>query len=302
MNIKRLYLCAPALAGLLMVASANAWQSDDDEASIRQTAVQYCEAFNRQDAEAIAAMWTSGAVYENPRTGEEVVGREAIREELASIFASSPQARLEVTVDSVEFVSPNVAIERGTAQVLQPDTEPDETVYSAVHVKVGEQWLIDRMSEEPLAVVVSNYDQLRDLEWMIGTWIDEDDNARVETTCSWTKNQNFINRAFSVSIGDQIEMSGIQLIGWDPAKQRIRSWVFDSDGGFGEGLWTKKGDRWIVTSTATLPDGRRASSVNIMTVIDANTMTFEASGRAVDGEILPNIDPITIRKQETEGE
>ncbi len=283
----------------VMCGALTAKQSDEDANAIRQSAAKYAEAFNRQDAAAIAALWTAEAVYTNPRTGDEVTGREAIQAELAAVFADSKGDKLEVAVDSVEFVSPNVGIERGTARVLRPDQEPDETTYSAVHVRSGGQWLIDRMSEESVAVVISNYDHLKDLEWMIGTWVDEDESARIETTCAWTKNHNFINRSFVVAIGDQIEMSGIQLIGWDPTKQQIRSWVFDSDGGFGEATWKKKDGKWVVNSAATLPDGRRASAVNVMTMVNENSFTWESSGRAVDGEILPNIDPITVVRQTT---
>ncbi len=269
----------------------------EDEAAIRQAAATYVEAFNKQDAKAIASLWSPEAVYSNPRTGDEVVGRDAIEKQLVAIFADSKGAKLEVTVNSVQFVSPNVAIEEGTARVISPSAEPDETVYSAVHVKRDGKWLVDRMSEESVPVIYSNYNRLKDLEWMIGNWVDQDDEARIETTCHWTKNQNFINRAFTVSIKDQIELSGIQIIGWDSASQKIRSWVFDSDGGFGEATWTKKDNRWVINAASTLPDGRKASAINIMTLLDENTITWQATGRAVGGEILPNIDPIKITKK-----
>lgn len=277
------------------VAPVAADQSEDEKA-IRAMAQAYVEAFNRKDADAVAAFWSPDAVYSNPITGNEVRGRDAIRTELQQIFADAAPGTLEVTIDSVQFMSPNVAVEQGTARVVRPDEDPDETTYSAVHVKAEGVWLLDRMSEEPIQVVPSNYHQLKDLEWMIGNWVDQDDQATVETVCSWTKNQNFISRTFTVSIGDQIDLSGVQLIGWDPSAQRIRSWVFDSDGGFGEATWTKKDNQWIVNAHSTLPDGRKASAINVMTLVDENTITWEASGRAVDGEILPNIDPIKITR------
>ena len=42
------------------------------------------------------------------------------------------------------------------------------------------------------------------------------------------------------------DLEGTQVIGWDPAAGTIRSWMFDSDGGFGEGTWSKKDNSWIV--------------------------------------------------------
>jgi len=35
-------------------------------------------------------------------------------------------------------------------------------------------------------------------------------------------------------------MAGMQIIGWGPAAKQMRSWVFDSDGGFGTVIWSKK--------------------------------------------------------------
>jgi uncharacterized protein (TIGR02246 family) len=266
----------------------------EDEATIRKNVEAYVVAYNNRDTEKLASFWSPDAVYMNPETGEEVVGHEAIKEQFSNIFAGEDDGKLSVDVQSVEFISPTVATERGTAVVARPDTEPENTDYAAVHVKRDGKWLLDRVSEEEAPVVRSNYERLKDLEWMIGTWVDQDDNSRVDMTCKWTKNQSFITRSFTASIGDRIDISGMQIIGWDPSTGKIRSWVFDSDGGFGEGTWTKKGNRWIINATATLPDGRKTSAVNTMTVIDSNSFTWESAGRDLDGEILPNIGPIKV--------
>ncbi len=282
---------------ILLACTAPSWLRADqteDENAIRKNGTTYVEAFNNQDAKAVAALWSPDAVYTNPKTGDEVVGRDAIEQQMVEIFAESKETRLEVTVDSVRFVSPSVAVEEGTARVLRPGAESDETVYSAVYIKTGGSWLLDRMSEESVPVFRSNYQHLKDLEWMIGTWVDEDDHSKIESTSKWTKNQNFISQTFTVSIEGESDLSGIQLIGWDPVSQNIRSWVFDSDGGFGNSTWKKKENRWIINATATLPDGRKSSDIRTITLVDDKTITWQASGRELDGEILPNIDPIKL--------
>lgn len=266
----------------------------EDENAIRKSGTTYVEAFNMQDAKAIAMLWSPNAVYSNPKTGEEVVGRDAIEQQLVEIFANSKDSKLELTVDSVRFLSPNVAIEQGTARVLRPGAEPDETVYAAVYVKSGSHWLLDQMSEEAAVVVRSNYTHLKDLEWMIGSWVDEDENSKLESTATWTKNQNFISQSFTASLKGEPELSGIQLIGWDPISQKIRSWVFDSDGGFGSSTWKKKGNQWIIHATATLPDGRISSDIRTITLVDDKTITWQASSRELDGEVLPNIASIKL--------
>ena len=77
---------------------------------------------------------------------------------------------------------------------------------------------------------------------------------KIDTTCKWAKNQNFLVRTFSISIGNKLSISGVQIIGWDPAAKQIRSWVFDSNGGFGEGMWTKKGKSWHIQSREPVVD------------------------------------------------
>jgi hypothetical protein len=141
---------------------------------------------------------------------------------------------------------------------------------------------------------------LKELEWMIGSWIDQDENSTIQTDCEWTKNQNFINRSFAVVVGDQVDLAGMQIIGWDPAAKQIRSWIFDSDGGFAEGKWTRKGDRWLIQTSGTLPDGSRSSAVNIMTRVDDDSFTWQSVQREVGGDILPNVDEVLVVRKPTE--
>jgi uncharacterized protein (TIGR02246 family) len=266
-----------------------------DEAAIRTNADKYVEAYNRRDSRTMAAMWSPDAVYLDPTSGEEFVGRDNIAKHFDYIFAGSEDAQLAVTIDSIDFVSPNVAIEKGTAIVTYSNFPPEETTYSAVHVKRDGKWLIDRVTEEEVpAPPPSHYEELKELDWLVGSWVDSDDQATIQTTIEWTKNRNFLRRSFAVVIRDQIDMSGMQLIGWDPAEKKIRSWVFDSDGGFSEATWTHKGNQWFIQNTGTLTDGKKASSLNILTYVDNDSFKWESVNREVDGELLPNVDTVLV--------
>ena len=267
------------------------------ETEIRKAVEAYVQAFNKADAKALAAMWSPEAVYINPLSGDEVVGREAIEKQFTAIFAETKGAKLEAATDSVQFISPGVAVEHGTARLVQENEEPEESQTTSIFVKRDGKWLLDRVTEETIVTPLSHYEKLKDLEWMVGKWTDQDDVAKVTTECNWTRNKNFLFRSFAIEIADRIDMSGMQIIGWDPAAKQIRSWVFDSDGGFGEGTWTKKGNRWSVNQIGVLPDGGKTSSVNIFTYLDDNTCTLQSVNRTVDGELLPNIDEVTITKE-----
>ncbi len=297
--MKRGMLVVAVFAGWLASAcGAEADRQAADEATIRKAVESYVAAFNQGDAKALAALWSPEAVYTNPASGEQAVGREAIEKQFAGVFADAKGAKLEAKTDSVRFVSPNVAVEQGTAKVIRPDQAPEESDYTAVYVKHEGQWLLDRVSEEDVpAPAPSHYEQLKELEWMIGKWVDQDEQATVVTECSWAKNNNFITRSFTIQIRDRIDMAGMQIIGWDPSTKQIRSWVFDSDGGFGQATWKKKDNRWYIQQSGVLPDGRKSSAVNIITCLDDNTCTLQSVNRTVDGELLPNIDEVKITKE-----
>jgi uncharacterized protein (TIGR02246 family) len=265
-----------------------------EEAAIRQAAASYAEAFNKGDAKALADHWSPDAVYTNRTTGEEVVGRAAISEQFTALFMEQPGLKLEVTVASVQFVSPNVAIEQGTTKLLAPNAEPEEIEYSAVNVKRDGKWLLDRVTDKSKEVIPSHYEQLKDLEWMVGTWTDEAGDAEVELDCNWTKNKNFLTRAFKISVEGQIDFSGMQIIGWDPAAKTIRSWTFDSNGTFAEATWEHRGGRWFVRNRGVLSDGRTATMINVMKQVDEKTFTWQTIERTAEGELLPNIDEILI--------
>jgi len=281
----------------LLGTQAQAMDNAEERALIEKTVASYVAAFNAGDAKTLAAHWSPEGVYTNPLTNESVTGKENILKEFNAVLAKEKKTQLKVSITSIEFISPNVALERGVAKVLRKDAEPEESVYSAVHVKREGRWLLDRISEEEVPVMHSNYEQLKGLEWMIGTWVDADDTGQVKTTCQWTRNKNFITRSFTVSVEDRIDMAGMQIIGWDPAKKQIRSWIFDSEGGFAEGVWKKNGKSWIVKNIATLPDGKAGSSTSIARPLDKDRFGWQKINRVVDGEILPNIDEIVVVRE-----
>ncbi len=272
--------------------------------AIRQQVASYVEAFNAQDAQRLAEHWLPEAVYVNPQTGHRVQGRKAIAKEFQQMFAALGKVKLAVEVEAIEFVSPHVAVERGQARVIYPEGHADLSRYTAVHVKQQGQWYLDRVTEREVYVPPSRYEKLKQLEWMVGSWIDQADDGVVKTTVRWSRNRNYLVRFFDVVTDSGVELAGMQLITWDPDRKQIRSWTFDSDGGFGEGRWERKGNQWIVTVTHTLPQGGKATAVNIITQVDRNRFRWKSINRTARGKLLPNIPEITIVRAgaEPEGE
>ena len=67
-------------------------------------------------------------------------------------------------------------------------------------------------------------------------------------------------------------LEGWQIIGWDPIDERIRSWTFDSEGGFADGYFTREGSRWLLRETGVAPDGSRTGADNTITKISCGSL------------------------------
>lgn len=280
------------------VAQAQTSTEPDETAKIQAAIQSYVAAFNAKDAEKLAAHWSADGVYTSRTTGETSVGRDAMKTSFKKIFESESVPSLAVETDSIDFISPNVALEKGTATVVHSETEIVETSYSVVYVKHDGDWLIDRVTESELFFEDTHYDELQELQWLIGEWMVEGEGFRVEFNCQWTANENFISRSFKVfGDGETVESSGLQIIGWDAKAKKIRSWLFDSDGGFVNGDWYKRSDGWSVQSVATLGDGAQGSFTSVFRPKEDGTYSWEKINRVIDGKLLPNIDELQIQRK-----
>jgi hypothetical protein len=142
-----------------------------------------------------------------------------------------------------------------------------------------------------------NYEHLRALEWAIGEWASEGSQGAVKRiSLNWAEMQNFIIGIFSTSVKSISVGSAMQWIGWNPQAKRIGSWGFDDSGSFGEGGWIKEGEKWIIKSTTVLQDGKIATATYIVGHADADTITLEAKDRTVDGNALPDIREVKLKR------
>ncbi len=288
-----LLLFTVALRAQEPAAEPDAPKPNPEKAKIQKAIDSYVDSFNKADPKAVAAHWTAEGEFITP-AGKALRGQKQLHEEFKAYFAETKNAKLELLGTAIDFLSPSVAVETGVARVIAAEAEPNDTEYEAIHVKTADGWKMDSVREQESIQTATHYEQLKQLEWMVGEWVDSDEHATIETVCRWTKNQNFLSRTFRVYVEDRIDLEGTQVIGWDPALQTIRSWVFDSEGGFGVGLWSHEGNQWTVRGLRVLPDGRRGSTTTVTQFVDENTFTLRTIGRQIDGELMPNIGPIKV--------
>jgi uncharacterized protein (TIGR02246 family) len=281
-----------ATTGDVRAASSDPSRTDDENA-IRHNIDAFTKAANAHDAKALAALFAPDGELVNEE-GHAAQGRETIERTFAAIFQAHPKMRLGVTVQSIRFVSPSVAIEDGTSTIMNTSGEGAEhNRYMVVHVKQDGKWQIASTRDLP-DEENSGSDELAKLEWMIGEWVDESPTAVVITSYHWDAERRAILSEFKIQVGGRPAMTGTQRIGWDPSTKKLHSWLFDSEGGFAEGVWTQNGNQWIVKMTGTRRDGSVASATNVTTRVTKDRMTWQSRDRVVGDEVHPNIDEIVI--------
>jgi uncharacterized protein (TIGR02246 family) len=285
-------------AALLLAAAAQAAEqnkaaTEADEAAIRATADQFVKAFNAADAKAIGALWAADAEYID-ESGESLQGRAAIEKEYAEAFKQHPGAMMTVKIESIRFLGPDIALEKGVARVKSPGGVADMAArYTVVHNKRDGRWIMVLGRDSPY-VPASNEDYLKDLEWLIGDWAPEAKDQPLRLHFEWMAQKNFIKNTYIVTKDGQSTLTGGQIIGWNPKLGRIVSWHFDAQGGFGEDVWTKDGAKWVIEAKGTLRDGSESTSVNIATPSGPNSFTWQSINRTLDGVRLPDIPPAKL--------
>ncbi len=267
-----------------------------DEAAIRSGAESYVQAFNQGNADKLASHWATDAEYILP-SGEVLKGRDKIEQAYKKFFSDNQGVQIKVAISEIHFPRPNEAVEKGSAVVSRPGEKPKELTYEVRYVKRKAAWKIAHVEETFSAP--SNYEHLKELEWLTGEWVDDSEVSDVETLAQWTKNKSFITLSFRVQFEGRPALEGTQVIGWDPSVKSIKSWVFDSLGGFGQGVWSREGSRWTVRTTGVLITGEKTSAINIYTALDENTFTFSSIGREINGEPQPNIEEVRVVRRQS---
>jgi len=284
---------------VLAIAPAAAKESEGAAAKlIRANAASYVEAFNRGDAKALAASWSEEGSWSNPLTGEKVSGRENIEEGFAALFREGKGTRLELELRSVELLNTDTALEEGTATVTPPEGVSSRSDYTAIHVRTGGKWLVSRVIESTaIPEAAGPVGKLAEIDWLAGSWIDEGESSTIRFENTWIAGGRFLRRKFDVQVGEEIDLHGIEIVGWDAAAKTIRSWVFDSEGTFAELRWKRGAEnpkRWVKEARGVLTSGVTVTATHIMTCLDDDRYTFKAVSRDHDGELLPNIEEVTV--------
>jgi uncharacterized protein (TIGR02246 family) len=289
-----------SLALAILAVSASAVRAEDaaveQKAAIAKRAEALTEAYQKGDANAVAAFWTPDGDYTN-LDGTVDSGRKAIAEHFAEFFAGKKGLTLRLDVESMRFPAPDTAITESVMTAGWSGAElPSRAHLTNVLVKKDGEWMIASVRESEY-VPPSNYEHLRPLEWAIGEWVEDTKGEQAgRVRFEWTQDKNFIIGLRAVGIKDVLLDNGSQRIGWDPAAKMIRSWNFESDGSFGEGSWERDGDKWVIKMSSVMRSGSLMTATTILTRVDADTIAVQGKELHVDGKALPDTPEIRMKR------
>jgi uncharacterized protein (TIGR02246 family) len=269
-----------------------------DEKELRKTGAAFSQAFNKGDLDALVSFWTEDAAFIR-ESGKTYKGREAIRSLLKASLAENKGNKQSIKATSIHFIKPDVVNAEGVVTLTTPDGETDTGRYASIWVKQGGKWLISSMRDLPDATDDDQpeaVNRLKQLAWLVGEWEDKDGKGRVTMSVRWGPNQTFLIQRFTIKQADGKEIQTTQRIGWDPQEEQIRSWLFDSSGGFAGGYWTRRGNSWEEESEGVLAEGQATTAVNTWKFVDDNTAEWTSKEREADEVPLQDLRVTFVRK------
>jgi uncharacterized protein (TIGR02246 family) len=253
-------------------------------------------AFNRGSASDVAALFLPEAELTDD-AGNVHKGRKEIEALLTAFYQKFPGAKLEQKIKSSRTLAPSMIIQDGEQVIVTKDgKDKTENDITAVLIRHDGGWGYATLQQNPKDEDQSPHDHLAALSWLVGDWVDEDPNANVTFSCQWSEDKNFLLVNYESRFRDKAEIKSKQRIGWDPLTQKIHSWVFDSDGGYGDSKWTQVDNSWIVKSTAVMPDGTTGSATIVLEPVGHDRFIMKGLDRVYGDDTLPDFQVPIVRK------
>ncbi|WP_373651920.1 SgcJ/EcaC family oxidoreductase [Schlesneria sp. DSM 10557] len=256
--------------------------------TLKALALKFEKAFNAGRAQEIVTLFAPTAEVIDEE-GDVIQGRPAIEARFAESFKSYPEAQIQIEVTSARQLNPFLAIEEGTSTLtLEPAEPPVRNRYTVIHVKSDGVWQFASVRDFPAEQLETAHDHLLQLGWLVGQWVDESPEGRVESTVRWSEDKNYLLQEYVARNRNGRELRGVQRIGYDPLRKTIRAWAFDHSGSFAESVWTPVEGAWVIAAEGVTAAGLSAHATRVLTPLTTDSYQLDSSGQVVGGERLPD--------------
>jgi len=298
MRIRRKMFCSSlVLLALCSGAPSDEKAPDKNPEVVTKVLASLAAAYNARDAKAIAEQFTPSGEFIDAEDNV-FQGRDAISREFAALFEVNPKNEIKLAADDIREISAGIlSVDCEATLAAAKESEPDKIDFSALIVRQPDgRWLLASIRSDGESSVRTPHARLKQLEWLVGEWIEESEESTMHTNTRWSDDGNFLITSFAIHVAGRKVMTGTQWIGWDGSLDKFRSWVFDSEGGHSEGVWTELDDNWVVKATGVRPDGDACSATHTYEPHGRDSYVFSVTDRIVGDETQPDFTARVVRK------
>jgi uncharacterized protein (TIGR02246 family) len=254
-------------------------------------------AYDARDPKAFVQQFTPNGEFIDA-DGNVFQGRDAISREFKALFEVNSRTSVEMAARAIREISPGIlSVDAEATFSRDKGSALDKVNFAALVVRQTDgSWLLASIRSDGERSSRTPHARLKRLEWLIGQWVDESDESTVHMDTRWSEDGNFIVTSFAIRATGHKVMSGTQRIGWDGSLEKFKSWIFDSEGGHGEGIWSETEGRWIVKSTGVRADGDVYSATHTYEAQGPDAYLFSVTDRTVGDESEPDFTSHVVRK------
>lgn len=271
----------------------------DIRAELLPSLEAFQKAFNEGKAEELAGFFLEDGEFVDEQ-GAVYSGREAIKELMTQFFKDFPGVQLGATVESLRQLGPDLLIEEGTRDVFAADSDAPvaKVRYVAVRAKRDGKWYLATVREFNDDPTPTPGERLAPLGFLIGNWVNEGQDATLKISFRWSEDGNFLIGEYESFKGGESEGKSTQRFGWDPIHQQIRSWLFEPDGAYSEGLWSATDSGWLCKSSSVLPDGTTGAAHVEVIVKSDDSFLLKGRDRVIGGSADDDYEVNVVRQVE----
>lgn len=284
--MKQAFHLGTVLLNLLIVLTS--CQPSQDEIAIKHLLQAYVEAYNAHDAQKLISLWAENGIFIDLNTMEKVQGPNRLEHFYKDQFEKIKTLHL---LSYNTYFNNQMAFTEGRIQLQ--DKKQAESLFKITYSKNKDTWQIQSFIQLVDKPSHSNSENLKELDWMVGNWVSHDPLTQRSTNVSfkWDSHKNFLLQDAHMKLLGENDLDIHQIIGWDPEKNQIRSWTFDSDGSFAQGVWSRKGNTWYVKTDFTINSGEKGSSIDTYTKENNETYYFSSIERVIENNKHSDIGP-----------
>jgi uncharacterized protein (TIGR02246 family) len=257
--------------------------------ALEDSAAAYVDAFNKGDSKALADQFLpDGEMI--LLSGAAVRGREAIQEHYDEVFATGEKYTVSYESGAARLLTNGVAVEDAVMSFTAPSGEISVHPYTAVHVKQENgKWLLARVRDLSGDLAAPN-EKLRALEWLIGDWVIQIDDADTWISFDWSKNGPYIDVQALTQEADIQSTAATMRIGWDARRGGFVSWSFDQLGGYNYSEWTSIDDHsYMLKTRGVTADGESLTSTQVIALAPSGeSFKWSKRDQVIDGEVMPD--------------